>query len=189
MSKILMAVMILGFSVFMFAQEEAAEAEAQHSYVGVKACGMCHKTAKQGEQLKIWENSPHAQAYETLKSDESAKIAKEMGLEVPAYEAGECLKCHLTEYGVDEALLDAKYEKNMGVQCESCHGAGSDYKKMSIMKDRQQSIDNGMRPILVSDGSAAEFCVTCHNEESPTFKGFEFDEMWKQIAHPVPASK
>ena len=29
-------------------------------------------------------------------------------------------------------------------------------------------------------------CARCHNEESPTFKGFEFEERWAEIAHPVP---
>jgi hypothetical protein len=28
--------------------------------------------------------------------------------------------------------------------------------------------------------------MKCHNEESPTFAGFNFDESWAKIAHPVP---
>ncbi len=31
-----------------------------------------------------------------------------------------------------------------GVQCEACHGAGNDFKKMSIMKDRDAAIANGL---------------------------------------------
>ena len=34
-------------------------AYAQHSFVGVKTCGMCHKSDKDGQQLSIWENSQH----------------------------------------------------------------------------------------------------------------------------------
>ncbi|NIT59987.1 MAG: cytochrome C554 [Aliifodinibius sp.] len=184
--------LVLLFCGYVFAQEKAEEAEKEevkYNYVGVKACGLCHKTEKQGEQLKVWENSQHAQAYETLKSEEAAKIAEEKGIEKPAYEAGECLKCHVTEYGVDDERLESKYVKNMGVQCESCHGPGSEYKKMSIMKDRQKSIEHGLNAIAVSDGSAEELCVTCHNEESPTFKAFKFDEMWSKMAHPVPSDK
>lgn len=187
MTKVFIGVIILLFSGLVLAQEKAAAEKVQHSYVGVKACGMCHKTEKQGQQLTVWEGSKHSQAFEVLKSEKAAAIAKEKGLETPAYESAECLKCHVTEYGVAAELLDAKYVSNMGVQCESCHGAGSDYKKMSIMKDREASIQNGMNAIAVSDGSAEKRCVTCHNENSPTFKGFKFDEMWKQIAHPIPA--
>lgn len=196
MSKLFMSILIcLIFSAFAFGQEKAEKTEkadnaekAEYHYVGAKACGMCHKTEKQGEQLKIWENSPHAKAYEALKSEQAAAIAKEKGLEKPAYESAECLKCHVTEFGVDESRLDAKYEPKMGVQCESCHGPGSEYKKMSIMKDREKAIANGLRPLNIADGSAEKLCVTCHNEQSPTFKGFKFDEMWPKIAHLIPSS-
>lgn len=183
MVKLFFTVLFFLFSAFILAQDAK---EAKHSYIGVKACGMCHKTEKQGEQLKTWEGSAHANAYEALKSEQAVAIAKEKGLEKPAHEASECLKCHVTEYGADAAQLDAKFVANMGVQCESCHGPGSDYKKMSIMKDREASIQNGMRDISAEDGSAEKLCVTCHNEESPTFKGFKFEEMWKKIAHSVP---
>ena len=192
MNKVFIGIIILLFSGLVFAQEKAASEKAatekaHHSYVGVKACGMCHKSEKQGAQLTVWEGSQHSKAYETLKSEKAAAIAKEMGIEKPAYEAAECLKCHVTEYGVDESLLDTKYVKNMGVQCESCHGAGSDYKKMSVMKDRKAAIDNGLNALSVEDGSAEKLCVTCHNEKSPTFKEFKFAEMWPKIAHPIPA--
>ena len=29
-------------------------------------------------------------------------------------------------------------------------------------------------------------CVSCHNEKSPTFKGFDFEKYVAQIAHPTP---
>jgi hypothetical protein len=28
-----------------------------------------------------------------------------------------------------------------------------------------------------------ESCKTCHNPQSPTFKGFEYDKMWDAIKH------
>ena len=31
-----------------------------------------------------------------------------------------------------------------------------------------------------------ETCLTCHNEKSPTFKGFNYEEYWAKIAHPTP---
>ena len=63
-----------------------ALAQNGNTYIGVKSCVMCHKSEKQGEQLKIWEGSKHAGAYETLKSEESNKIAKEKGYETLAIE-------------------------------------------------------------------------------------------------------
>ncbi|MCB0289161.1 MAG: cytochrome C554 [Calditrichaeota bacterium] len=189
MKRIWLILFALLFTVSVFAQEEA-EDEADDGtvkYVGVTGCKKCHKTTKQGEQFRIWEESAHAKAFETLKGAEAQKIAKEKGLTVAAHEAPECLKCHITEFNVDDAMLSARFDKQMGVQCESCHGAGSMYKKKTVMKDRAKAIEAGMKDISVKAGTAEKQCVTCHNSESPTFKEFNFDEMWKKIAHPVPA--
>lgn len=154
-----------------------------HKFIGAPGCKTCHKGVAQGSQWEIWEKSQHAKAYEALKSEEAAKIAKEKGLSKPAYEAEECLKCHTTAAGVPPEMLDAKFDKTMGVQCESCHGAGFDYRGMTTMKNHQLSVDSGMNPIHVSDGTAEKVCKTCHNSESPTFKSFDFDGHWEKIQH------
>jgi len=182
--------LILAIPFVVFAQDEDDEDTGEgYSYVGVDRCKTCHRKPDQGEQLKIWENSAHAKAFKTLKSEEAQKIAKEKGLKVAAHEAPECLSCHVTGYDAEPAMLGKKFNVEDGVQCETCHGPGSKYRKKKIMEDRQASIDAGMTPILVSDGTAKKQCVECHNEKSPTFKGFDFDKMWKEIAHPVPAAK
>ena len=59
---------------------------AQPSYVGVKSCGMCHKSEKSGQQLSIWEGSKHSKAFEVLLSDEANKIATEKGFTTKASE-------------------------------------------------------------------------------------------------------
>lgn len=159
---------------------------ADHKYVGVTTCKMCHKGEAKGSQFDIWEASKHAKAIDGLKTDKALEIAKTKGLTVPPSEAPECLKCHTTGSDADASLFDAKFDKAMGVQCEACHGAGGDYKAIAIMKDRQKAIDNGLNPILVSDGTAVKKCQKCHNEESPVFKGFNFDEYWAKIKHPRP---
>ncbi len=160
-------------------------ADKNPSYVGVKTCGMCHKSEKQGNQLGIWEKSAHAQAYKTLMSDEANKIATEKGFKTKAVETEACLKCHTTGYGVDASMKEAKFSVEDGVQCEACHGAGSEYKSMKIMKDKKEAIANG----LLMYENKEELCKKCHNEESPTFKGFKLDEMWAKIKHDIPASK
>ena len=154
---------------------------AQNQFVGAKTCGMCHKKADQGEQLKIWQESAHAKAFETLKSEEATKIAGGN-----AFEKAECLKCHATGHGVDAALLGSKFKIEDGVQCETCHGAGSEYKSKKTMQDHAKSVAGGMTEY--ADEAAIEAqCKTCHNEESPTYKEFDFKKMWAKIAHPVPA--
>jgi hypothetical protein len=156
-------------------------ASAQKTYIGASNCKMCHQTAKQGEQFKIWSGSKHAEAFKVLASPEAQKIRK--GAEKDA----ECLSCHVTAAGVDAKMLDKKFKMEDGVQCESCHGAGSGYKTMAVMKDHAKAVAGGM--VDFKDETAIEkMCKTCHNDKSPTFKGFNFKDMWDKIDHPVPKS-
>ena len=83
MKKIFMTILTL--TVFILAQD--------FGYVGSASCKMCHNKVEKGAQYSIWEAGSHATAFETLKSEESAKIAKEKGIEIEAWKAPECLKC------------------------------------------------------------------------------------------------
>jgi hypothetical protein len=154
----------------------------QHSFIGVKSCAMCHKSEKQGQQLKIWEESGHSKAYETLLTEKANEIAKEKGYETKASETEDCLKCHVSGYNVDASLLGKKFKMEQGVQCETCHGPGSDYKKKSVMQDREKAVAKGL---LVYE-KPEELCLTCHNTESPTYVDFKFEESWQKIVHSVP---
>jgi cytochrome c551/c552 len=157
---------------------------SQNKYIGKKGCVMCHSTAKAGKQADIWQKSKHSQAYITLTSEKAMEIAKSKGIANPA-ESKECLECHTLGKTVDPSLFDSKFDIKDGVQCETCHGAGSEYKSMQVMKDRAKSIANGMTEY--KDEAAIEAqCKTCHNEKSPTYKEFVFKERWEQIKHPRP---
>jgi hypothetical protein len=165
-SLLIAALFMLSFSVL-----------AQNKYVGVKMCSMCHKGDKKGSQFEIWQKSKHAEAYKTLTNAKSAEIAKAKGLKKAANESPECLECHAI-------TADAKLTAD-GVQCESCHGAGSAYKTMPIMKDQAKAIAAGLTDFK-DKGAIEKKCKTCHNEKSPTHKGFKLEEMWAKIKHPIP---
>lgn len=177
--KIALPILLL-FGMFIPAMAQDAQ------YIGVDKCKMCHKGDKKGNQYEIWQESVHAKAFETLKSEESQKIATEKGLAKPAHEAPECLKCHVTGHDADASKLSSSFKMEEGVQCETCHGAGSEYKSMSIMRDRAKAIEAGMTDILVENGTAEKQCLECHNEESPTYKPFDFKARWEEIKHPRP---
>lgn len=140
---------------------------AQNEYIGAAKCKMCHNKPSTGAQYKQWQETKHASAMESLKGDEKNDP--------------KCLKCHSTYYGDDEMLM-ATIKPEEGVSCESCHGAGSGYKSNSVMKDQAKSIERGL---IIPDET---LCKKCHNEESPHFKGFNYEEYVKKIAHPIPAS-
>jgi hypothetical protein len=165
----------------------AGSTAGDFKYVGVKKCKTCHQKELIGDQHAEWEKSKHSKAYEVLKGEEAAKFAKAAGVAGPAHEAAECLECHVTAYGADPAVFLKKPLKVAnGVQCESCHGPGSAYKKKDIMADHAKSVANGMQ----EPGKNEQICVACHNERSPTWdaaKGFDYEASKKAIAHPIPA--
>jgi hypothetical protein len=159
--------------------------EKVNKYVGTKVCAPCHKTDKQGKQLDIWQKSKHAEAYKTLTTDKANEIAKKKGLSKPAAESAECLQCHTVT--ADAKLLEKSFDVKEGVQCENCHGAGSAYKSITIMKDKAKAIAAGLTEFK-DDKAIEALCKTCHNEKSPSYKEFKFDEMWAKIKHAKPKS-
>ncbi|MCK4879627.1 MAG: cytochrome c family protein [Bacteroidales bacterium] len=150
-------------------------------YIGASKCKMCHLKPAKGEQYNVWLKGPHAGAMKTLANEESKKIAAEMGIADPTTDPA-CIKCHSTVGSVDAKLI-ASAKMAEGVSCESCHGAGSMYKGASIMKNRDLAMQKG----LVDP--TEELCKTCHNEESPTYKPFNYAEKAALIAHPDPSKK
>jgi hypothetical protein len=118
-----------------------------------------------------------------LASEEAKTIGATLGIEDPQT-SDACLKCHVTGHGVAAEFLGPKHDPTEGVGCESCHGAGGDYyKKKTMVGLASGEIEPASVGLVVP---TAETCMTCHNEESPTFESFDFDEMVKKIAHPVP---
>ncbi|MFC2082230.1 cytochrome c family protein [Bacteroidota bacterium] len=175
----------LVFSFSLLSMNSYTYAQDGNKFVGVKSCVMCHTSEKQGKQQKIWLASRHANAYKTLQTTEANEIAKVAGLATEAVESEECLVCHATAYNVSAKLIDKKFKVEDGVQCETCHGAGSNYKKMKTMKDHAASVAAGMREFK-SEKDIKAFCVTCHNDKSPTYKEFDFAVQWPKIKHTIP---
>lgn len=141
-----------------------------HAYTDVNKCKMCHQRERGGMIYEKWAESAHAKAFETLGSEAALAIAAD------AQTNPNCLKCHVTGGGAAEGVDNAN-----GVSCEACHGAGGDYWKKSVMEDREAAIAAGM-VAAPQDG-----CIQCHNEESPTFKGFDFPTYFEKIKHDLPA--
>ncbi|MBD3170825.1 MAG: cytochrome C554 [candidate division Zixibacteria bacterium] len=153
---------------------------ASPKYVGVSKCKMCHKMEKYGNSYGVWENSLHAKAFETLGTEKAKENGKKHGIDDPQ-KSEKCLKCHVTGY---DAPADAKaesYSMEEGVTCEACHGPGSDYKSMKIMKDREAAIANGL---IVGD---KETCLNCHIPEGNDFYvEFDYEKFYEKIKHEIP---
>jgi hypothetical protein len=145
---------------------------------------MCHKGEKKGNIFEIWTKSKHATAYATLATDSAKAVAKKAGIEGDPQQAAACLVCHVTAHGVPAEQKEATFTLEEGVSCEACHGPGSEYKGMKIMKDIYTGTAKGTDFGLIEPNN--EICVTCHNTKSPTYKEFKFEVEVKNIAHPVP---
>ena len=152
-------------------------AAQEPSYVGVDKCRICHQTDSQGRQYPIWEASAHSQSFAVLATPKALEIGKPAGITSPQ-EAPHCLGCH--------APLAAKAPdlKAEGISCEVCHGPGSLYRKLSVMKDKAEAVKNGL--ILYPDAMSIQTqCLKCHQQAHG--KAFDFDASWPKIKHPVPA--
>lgn len=175
MRKLLVFLIVLAGLVFGVTNTAVAAPEI----IGAPKCKACHMS-KTGDQWKIWSESAHANAFETLASEKSKKIAADKGLGDPQQEPA-CLKCHATRASLGEGVAineKANYADSEGVGCEACHGPGSDYKAKNVMLDPEAARAAGL---IMNMG-----CRKCHNEESPTFKGFDYEARWLDIAHPAP---
>jgi hypothetical protein len=169
----------------MFLAAGAASA-ADAEYTGATKCKMCHKTPEQGEQFRLWSESKHAKAFETLATEAAKAEAAKHGIEDPQ-KAPECLKCHATAFHVMADLANQKITMEEGVSCESCHGAGGNYYKKATMEGITAGTIEGASVGLVEPAEAV--CKTCHTPEGNAFyKEFNFAERVKEIAHPKPAA-
>jgi hypothetical protein len=71
--------------------------------------------------------------------------------------AAKCKMCHKVQY--ESWATSAHAERTPPLDCESCHGPGSEYKKLSIMKDPEMAKAAGL---VMPEKS---FCTgTCHQD-------------------------
>jgi hypothetical protein len=176
------------------AQPAAPPAAAEHEWIGVDRCARCHRKELYGDQVAAWRRDVHAGALDTLRSERSLAIAKEQGLDAPPHEAPECLSCHVTAHGAAPERIAYELDPGDGVQCESCHGPGADYRKKKIMSDVDEAVARGL---WRADEDPA-ICTACHNEKSPTWDpkrfvrpdgssaGFDFELGKARFPHPIP---
>ncbi len=151
----------------------------EYNYIGVDGCKLCHRSAAKGNQFGKWEEARHSKAFETLASEKAKEYGQERGVNDPQT-SDECHACLVTGYKLAAQSQARTFKAEDGVGCESGHGSGSVSKSIPIMKDQAKSIESGM--IIPTE----ETCLTCHNDKSPGFTGFNFEEMKAKIAHPNP---
>jgi hypothetical protein len=154
------------------AQETAAPPDLRPGlYVGVAPCAssLCHASAVprdafdalQNEYFTWLESDPHSGAFETLANDDSRRIAANLGLAVPAFEAPACLACHT--HVVPPALQARPVEIEDGIACEACHGPAGGWLAGHHTEEQSHadSVAAGMVDLDAPERRAA-VCLGCH---------------------------
>ncbi len=156
-------------------------------YVGSRVCGECHWGKKSGNQYEKWLHSPHAGAYAALWTSAAKEIARLSGIPAEPQESLVCLGCHATAWDTEGWERDETFVLEDGVQCERCHGPGSEYIRAEVMINREKALKHGLRLPRERD------CLMCHMEKGSHTavlgpSGFDLEEWWMRLGHPQPAT-
>ncbi len=122
-------------------------ARGQASYVGSEECRSCHEPA-----FAVWERTPHSRAYWTLET-----AHKNFNLS--------CVGCHVTGYRQPGGSEVVQNEGLRDVQCETCHGPGSQH--IAARGPTQQ------RASIIRNPPSSFCASTCHTPEHSDHFNYE----------------
>jgi hypothetical protein len=167
MSQIIVRLVFYGLLMVVMGAVEAQEA----TYDGLKKCKSCHKS-----QYDSWLETGHGQAMKSLEAGEKTEAKEKAGLDPDEdyTEDPDCVGCHVTGYEKEGGYdIDNPEQINKflrGVGCESCHGPGSEYKKLhrtagekfdesKQTTPRKELAEAGQ---VLADEEFEERCNACH---------------------------
>jgi len=146
-------------------------ARGERAFLGAAECAKCHQDA-----AEFWAETKHARAYETL-----VGVKKQFSLD--------CIQCHVTGWQqpggvcrIDRAHLGGPGLGGRGigrqdVQCEDCHGPGSEHAKDATGAFIQREVP-------------AAFCMRCHEPaNSPHFDDAKYRPYIVGPGHGQPLAK
>jgi hypothetical protein len=160
-------------------------APGEAAFVGAASCAKCHKDA-----ADFWVETKHARAYDTL-----AQVNKQFSLD--------CIQCHVTGWQqpggvcrIDRTEVGGPAVGGRGVgrrdvQCEDCHGPGSEHVK-NPKDEKWYPLINPWRPKENETAREKEqrmlrvdkFCQGCHDIDNDV--KYKFEQRWPPVAHPTP---
>jgi len=146
-------------------------APGERSFVGVNGCARCHEDA-----TAFWTETKHARAYQTL-----VTVKKQFSLD--------CIQCHVTGWQQPTGVcridrtqvggpgVDGRGVGRQDVQCENCHGPGSEH-----VKDGTGAFIQLQVP--------ASSCIRCHEAaNSPHFDDAKYRPYIVGPGHGQPLAK
>ena len=162
-----------------------AQAVKQPVYVGARACAQCHEGKVAGNQYSHWLGTAHAQAWASLALPEAKAMARLSGILDEPEQAPVCLGCHATAADSERWERDPAFRIEDGVQCEKCHGPGSEYMDDKVMRDPEAARRAGLRKFTKRDCAVCHYVKGSHatvHQKPP----LDVEDAWNKLAHPVP---
>jgi hypothetical protein len=138
--------------------------------MGVVNCAnsLCHGSVQPWKDANVLQNEyvtwsrvdKHARAYKVLFNEQSARIARNLGLGNAA-EAKVCLDCHA--HNVPKAQRGERFKFDDGVSCEACHGPSERWLPKHV-EDGAKHAGNLEAGLFPTDDPSerARLCLSCH---------------------------
>jgi len=155
-------------------------------YIGAAACGACHRGRGMGDQHAKWLLSKHSRAHASLARPESVDIARLSGIPREPQSSAVCLGCHATGSEAEDWEKDPAFRIADGLQCEMCHGPGSEYADAKVMRNAKAAGAAGLIMPTKKD------CMGCHLVKGSHVAvlrqgSIDIDKAWDKISHLTPA--
>ena len=159
-----------------------ASAETERFYVGEAVCRQCHHQEGR-DQFSRWYLSGHARSYAALAMPEAVEIAMLSGIDVDPFDSPICLQCHATASDTEAWQRDEAFFLEDGVQCEYCHGPGSEYIDAAVMADREAAVKAGLKM------PGEDFCIICHKAKGShtsvlKTEPYDYKTFLNRVSHP-----
>jgi len=156
-------------------------------YIGARACAQCHRSETMGRQHAKWLLSKHSRAYASLADPRSLDIARLSGIPHKPQSSAVCLGCHATASQAEDWEKDPDFRPADGVQCEMCHGPGSEYADAEVMRNGKAARAAGLIMPEKKD------CMGCHIPKGShaavlRAPAFDIEKAWDEISHLGPAN-
>ena len=146
------------FSVVIQTGIKSSAGAEEKLYVGSAVCAECHE--KEYESFTTFSKKAHS--FDSI-------VALKKGLTEDEFES--CFECHTTGYGKPGGFVSLEATPDLiNVQCEACHGAGSEYIK--IMKKHRKTFKKAdiaaVGFVVLKEALAEKHCLECHGKDNPS---------------------
>jgi hypothetical protein len=146
---------------------------AADKHLGVATCAgsACHGAARMSggnvrqDEYLLWQRKDrHAQAFATLRTERSRRIAANLGLG-DATSAPMCLTCHADQ--VPPAQRGGRFQLSDGVGCETCHGGSERWLTAHARgyPGHKERLAAGLYATW-DPRARAELCLSCHQGDA-----------------------